>query len=188
MDLPTRHPKKKPNKLHLEIIRPNGIVEWKGLSPKEMPKIIYGWHLPLPGILRNALPSENVDGDMIVRYSNELSKYMQPEGQRVKVGTFNILEFYRMIAKIAHAYTVAQIGINAFKPLVTDLILGKSKTPSFWIGGDRDGTQPATAGKHLHDLQLGSCVANNTEYVLASVRLFSFANMPNYYVVVGEKL
>ena len=38
---------------------------------------------------------------------------------------FGALAFYRMISKIGHAFTVAELGIGAFSPTLLNLIKGE---------------------------------------------------------------
>jgi hypothetical protein len=92
-----------------------------------------------------------------------------------------------MLAKIAHSYTVAQLGLNAFHPLLPDLILGTSSTPSHLVGGDISAPPPAAA-PILHHIYLQNCQTAGTEYILVAIQLFSFMGMPRYHVVVGKKL
>jgi hypothetical protein len=90
-----------------------------------------------------------------------------------------------MIAKISHSYAVAKIGYGSFEPLLTDLILGKSKTPLYYIGGDTSeyniDTQLA-----LHYIYLVERLHNGQNYLLASIQLFSLLKMPKYLAVVGK--
>jgi hypothetical protein len=44
--------------------------------------------------------------------------------------------YARLLAKIGHAYAVAELGMTGFKPYLNDLILGKPPLyPGFYIGG-----------------------------------------------------
>jgi hypothetical protein len=62
-------------------------------------------------------------------------------------------QFARFLAKIAHSYAVAQLGLTGFRPFLTDLILGRNleRGPEF-IGGQREIPQPASGV--LHELSL----------------------------------
>jgi hypothetical protein len=96
-----------------------------------------------------------------------------------------MLVFGRMLAKIAHSYAIANLGITGFKPLLPDLILGKSAAAPWLIGGDASGPVPDTE-PCLHNVYLQNCLTAGIEYVLVAIRLFCFVGMPRYHVVVGE--
>jgi hypothetical protein len=140
LKMPTRREKERPSELPLEYIRIDGQKEQVMVPSKEFPLSCTGFKFPAPGLLRGLPPSEDAEGEVYIRYINgEFQNHMQPEGQRVKIGTFSILEFSRMLAKIAHAYAIAEFGENTFIPLLPDLILGKSTTPLYLVGGDVSG-------------------------------------------------
>jgi hypothetical protein len=94
---------------------------------------------------------------------------------------------YRMIAKIGHAFAVAELGRNNFKPLLLDMILNGTPEAFNHIGGEPD-LERHPASEALHELGLGYQRANGKEYVVARVRLFAKQHGPIYYVVVGESL
>jgi hypothetical protein len=89
-----------------------------------------------------------------------------------------------MLAKIAHSYAVAEWGFRSFRPFLLDLILGRSQTASYWVGGDMTVTAPDPNG--LHRLQLKREIILGTEYVIAYITLFCFFGSPEYRIVVGS--
>lgn len=121
----------------------------------------------------------------MVRYiDEEVRKHLTPEGQRLKLGTVNMLTFARMLAKIGHSYAIAHLGLGAFRPLLPDIILGKSTKAPWVVGGDASATPPETE-RVLHHVYLQNCLTDGIEYVLVAIRLFAFVGMPRYHVVVG---
>jgi hypothetical protein len=146
-----------------------------------------GFRFPAPGLLRGAPSSNNFGGELVVRtFNEELKAHIAPEGVRMKFGTINILHFARMLAKIGHSYAVAELGLGGFRSLLTDIILGKSANAPDLVGGDGSGTPLPETELTLHDVYLQNCERNGIVYVLAAIRLFAFAGMPRYHVVVGE--
>jgi hypothetical protein len=89
-----------------------------------------------------------------------------------------------MLAKIAHAFAAAEVGLSNFKPLLTDLILGHSNTPFHWIGGDSE--RAPNSKFDLHELGLATFRKGQTEYLIIGIRLFIPYRMPQYAVVTGE--
>lgn len=188
LKLPTRNPEQRPTMPPLEFIRPDGSRKRKQVTAQEAPLACIGYRLPAPGLLRGLAPTEVFEGEVVARVlSEEVRKHIPSDRQGVKIGTCNTLEFARMLAKIAHAYAVANLGLNGFRPLLPDLILGKSATAPYFVGGDASAPVPDTEPT-LHYVCLQNCLTAGVEYVLAAVRLFAFIGMPRYHIVVGETL
>ncbi len=188
LNLPTRHKDKRLSNLPLELKKLDGNKEFRIIPSENFPIIALGYNFPAPGLLQNIEPNGAYEGTLIVRYiESELQEFMKPEGQRVKLGSFSVQVFCQMLAKIAHSYAIANLGENAFHPLLPDLILGKSLTPQFLVGGDVYST-PSEQNSVLHDIFLQNCLSNGIEYILVGIQLFAFMGMPRYHVVVGEKL
>jgi hypothetical protein len=68
----------------------------------------------------------------------ELEKFI-PDQHVFRLARVRELDFARMLAKIAHSYAYAKCGVEAFKPTLLDLILGKVENAPYWVGGHRGG-------------------------------------------------
>jgi hypothetical protein len=97
-------------------------------------------------------------------------------------------QFSRVLAKIAHAYAVARLGLNGFSPMLLDLIHGRDviKGPEL-VGSDLP--TPPPAANVLHELGL----VPNPRFVVVRIRLFASFSAdghatPVYIVVAGEKV
>jgi hypothetical protein len=95
--------------------------------------------------------------------------------------------FTRMLAKIAHAYATAELGVNGFKPLTTDYIRGKSTDGPHFIGGDLSGSIWDGRAWHMCQWYRRRSVSGRKLFVV-DVQLFAPLNAPVYHVVVGEAL
>jgi len=115
--------------------------------------------------------------------NDEVRRKLVDDGPGIRVATFNNHVFCQMLAKIAHSYTVAEWGIHSFRPLLLDLILGRTETAFHWVGGDMTVTRPDPSG--LHRMQLKREVLLRTEYVIAYIALFCLFGAPEYRIVVG---
>lgn len=97
--------------------------------------------------------------------------------------------FCRMLAKIGHAFAVAELGSSGrmFSPKLLDLIVHGKINAMNLIGGPPvwEVLPPSQA---LHEVSLGYQKLGMRTYLVARVRLFARHGGPPYYVVVGESL
>src|SRR5262245_60302076 len=100
-----------------------------------------------------------------------------------RIAPMNPDAYARMLAKIAHAYAVAELGESAFWPKLRRFIRGRPMKALQWIGGDLAVPKPE---HRLHDIQWRIQRTGPTNYLVVSLRLFSFIGSPQYHVVVGE--
>ena len=150
---PTRNPKERPSELPLTLARQDvpgqrpTELETVLVPTQEFPIAFIGLRLREARLLRGEDPIGNVDGELWAKYNtDEVKKYIPDgttESRGVKIGKFNAFVFARLLAKIGHAYATAECGFGSFRPLATNLILGKTDTLSQWVGGEWD-IPPAT--------------------------------------------
>jgi len=80
--------------------------------------------------------------------------------------------FSQMLAKIAHSYAAAVIGLDGFEPLLVEHILGEGVSPWHLVGGTNlDDDVPATDSLHEKDHVVQ--MADGTRYLTVRVRLFA---------------
>lgn len=102
----------------------------------------------------------------------------------------------RLIAKIAHGFAVASVGVDAFEPFLTDIILADKHDPEeFW---KHIGSLPIrTHTDIIHRVRVVKMTAPIrsksglgiflTPVIVAHVQLFANCSGPIYEVVVGRK-
>jgi hypothetical protein len=100
---------------------------------------------------------------------------------------FNASEFYRLIAKIAHSYAVAELGFT-FEPYLINLI--EFTTPMFashFVGGGLGEDPPPT--DNLHEVEFVPSLQGpkGDELLRVRIRLFASLGMPNHYAIVGSR-
>jgi len=101
-------------------------------------------------------------------------------------GGFDAGIFRRMLAKIAHSFAVAELGIASFQPLLNDFILGKpARHAAQFIGGS---VAPEPIGQERNEISISLFSAVHRDYYVVRVRLFADLEMPTYLVVAGEPL
>jgi hypothetical protein len=99
----------------------------------------------------------------------------------------------RLVAKIAHSFAVARLGIDAFKPYLQEFIISDQPTSIRYLIGSYE-CQPTQC---LHRLALypmnvlvvspPAVMATPKHIVVCDIHLFSQLNTVCYQVVVGER-
>jgi hypothetical protein len=87
----------------------------------------------------------------------------------------------RVLAKIAHSFAVAKLGLAGFIPMLPAFILGKNDRNFYYVGGTLD---KSGAGTELHELGFE---VDESNYLVVRIRLFSSLGAPVFRVVVGTK-
>jgi hypothetical protein len=91
--------------------------------------------------------------------------------------------FSRMLAKIAHAYAIAEFGQGCLRPLLADYVrAGEGMKPSL-VGGS---TVIEAPSELLHELGHATERVEGADYLVVRVRLFAQLAAPTYFVVAGE--
>ena len=128
---------------------------------------------PPPGILWNKPPSEMFLITKIQAYTDgRPNPPSAPGEQTAEFQKFSPDILLRFIAKIAHGAAVAELGLDAFSPLLPDIILGKNPNISHLVGNVIRRWLP---GQNLHEIR----IVLRLRYIVAIVRLF---NVPHPYV------
>jgi hypothetical protein len=174
------------------IKRPDGSFDKIVDLAANLPRYCLCFKWQPPGVLRPGTSPMQLDFDnceVVVRYAKgELEKFT-PDGHGVRLGGIKMLDFARMLAKIAHAYAYAKCGPDAFEPALLGLILGTNHFAPYLVGGDPRGTPPAQPGV-LHDVYPMTVTIGESgpSYLTVVIRLFAFWDTPSYLVVVGKQL
>lgn len=94
---------------------------------------------------------------------------------------FRLDLFFRLLAKIAHAFATAELD-GAFKPLLTQYIRGiDTRHPWGLIGGSA--TEPRSEKEY--EISLSKIRVGFVEYVVVEIQLFARAALPKYRIVAG---
>lgn len=99
------------------------------------------------------------------------------------VAEVNPTLFARFLAKIAHGYAVAHLGMDGFRPYLPPVILRDTEDPFRYVGGYLE--PPPNPGA-LHQVTQGYAEINGAKYVLVRIRLFALLGAPEYVVVAGD--
>jgi hypothetical protein len=119
--------RRRPKTLPVRYVTVDGRARTVHVPPLDHPTVIFIGATPPPRLLREIFPWWNfemhqmwVHGD-----SDTLTKHLPRTNERLELAHFNELAFARMMAKIGHCFAVAILGIDGFKPALTDLILNE---------------------------------------------------------------
>jgi hypothetical protein len=94
-------------------------------------------------------------------------------------------DFGRMLAKIAHSYAVAEMGLDSFTPFLCGIITGiKPYLLSHYIGSQLVTTDEPI---DLHEISFDTSGLDQGRYLVVKVRLFAPYKTPRHLVVVGER-
>jgi hypothetical protein len=188
MKFPTKRPHKRPKGFTVGIDGIDASVLAEGY-----PGLLISFAFPLPGILADAAPVEEFSGGIALATLPQFGERLNAIGgpplgrKRVELRGFGDAESLgRVLAKSVHAYAVAELGMEAFKPFLSDIILGR---PPFHLGhyvGSGVGDHPL--GSDLHEIDFADSALGDNRYVVVKIQLFANHKMPVHYVVVGERL
>lgn len=192
----SRHKKVRQKKLALEV-HFEGRYATHNLPIDDYPTIVGLFSFDLPRLLSGKLPQ--IDGSRLaapglyglnIDVQSYIEKYASKHGAKgVSFGKINPGLFSRMLAKVAHAYAVAEYGLDGFTPLLLDLILKGSDDASDLVGGELETPRSAIRPQEtidLHAIMLDEREIRGKLYLMATIQLFACLGAPTYYVVVGE--
>ena len=191
LDLQTRRKKLRPKSLEITTFNAKGKSETKTVPSHQFPKACVGLKLQPPGIILGQPPTDQIHNPTIVMSSedSEVKPYIPENQHAVVLGMIDHNAFFRLLAKIAHSFVVARIGVDGFKHRIPPLLIGKpgdsTDTFPYLVGGDTEDPSPE---KSLHVLDERQVSIRGMNFRVVTIRLFAFMGMPRYKIVVGEDL
>jgi hypothetical protein len=198
-DLPTRRPKERPKKLPLKV-KLTSDVEWSFIDVNQevYPFLILFPLLQMPDELSGHTTSGErgaaakqfwIRGasfrDGIMPHLETLATELNV-AEIMPAANFSVPEFFRMLAKIAHAFATAEMGMSSFSPFLAPMICQADTSNSVQYIGGLQNAEPATA--EIHELSFGSHMFDRPDIVAVRLRLLSALETPTYYVAVGRRL
>ena len=196
-DLPTRRPKKRPKKLPLKVKYSPDEKEHQivFVDQEKFPFLITFPYFETPGIvngnqihqsggpkskrfwIRGASPYYSFRG-LNEKLLSELKAYeIFPEFKA------EVPAFCKLLAKIAHSYAVAEIGISNFKAELKPMIITDNLSHCMHHIGSAGNDEPPE--NTLHDLAI--LEFGNINAILVKIRLLCKLGTPTYIVAVGTR-
>jgi hypothetical protein len=103
----------------------------------------------------------------------------------------NRLHYLRWLAKTAHAYAAAELGVDAFEPLLTDVILTRSDNVERFVGDMRGVASLEGATGHSFKITLGETPKELGEaggLLVVFMQFWGDLGSPPHLIVVGRPL
>ncbi|MEK7992643.1 MAG: hypothetical protein AAB403_02455 [Planctomycetota bacterium] len=159
------------------------VIEWRALE--DHPTILLIPQIDAPGLLSGRPLG---DSPVMSVWSVYLGGFSTDDMRSFSSPVLDTVAFCQMLAKMAHGFAVWQFGLDGFRPLLTDFILnghtGDEHSDRYHlIGGDLADFAPSNV---LHVLGWSVHRQGETDYLLISIRLFSYLGGPIFYAVAGE--
>lgn len=154
------------------------------------PTVLFFLVLNVPGILCGRKVGESgIQGVWAQELGQSINKILQRGVSTFASATMDTVRFAQLLAKIAHGFAVAELGLDGFSPMLPEFILRTFGQKENWpncyhvVGGD---PRDYAADNALHVLGLGMISANGIIYLVVAIRLFANLGAPVFHVVVGE--
>ena len=153
MRIKSRKGKRSPNSIPTNIISP--VPGTQRLQIQDHPGALFNFKFDPPNLLRG-LPLSHIPPEVflvvipLVSNMRERLDRFGPNTQMQVAGTLDQFLYARLLAKIAHAYAVAECKLGGFQPLLLDLIRNRSPLPPWaYVGSATDLEPPAPAHHQL---------------------------------------
>jgi hypothetical protein len=159
----------------------------------EYPGLLMSFVFPLPTALLGISPSDQgfaggITLGMLPQFGERLNVLRSKYGDKVTFPTEGSAESVgRLLAKIAHAYSCAEVGLGAFKPYLLNIIRNQdTHLLGHFVGSAASTT---TIGEDLHEIEILPPERFGTRnLIVVRIHLFSnYQGMPIHYVVAGER-
>jgi hypothetical protein len=183
--------KRVPRTLPLEVtIKGKSII--KAIPIEKYPALVVTLLFDTPEVLLDIKPVEKlltggVAAGILPTFGDLMKEYLAQGSVTFKPprSSATSTQLGRLLAKIAHAYAVAELGLDGFSPVLLPIILGSDvKYLAHYVGGSREIPQRLPVHYSLNLSSVRSL--GGTTFLLVSVRIFSdIQGIPMYKVVVG---
>lgn len=181
--------KRSPISIPLEVER-NGQATSTNVPIEKFPAMAVTLKFGPPGILAGSTPQQKVlSGGVALGILPTFGQMLNPYLAQGKV-TFvpprkgaTSTHLGRILAKIAHSYVVAELGLDGFDPYLNKIILGTdtSYLPHY-VGGNDELPDPIAS---VFEISLD---VNEVSLCVVKIRLLAdLKGMPEYLVVAGKK-
>lgn len=208
IDAPTRNRKDRPTHQDLHFVevdscgRPIRDLGSRTFSIDDAPLNLSVWELAAPRIIGEmrteqehlgrpwaSISHSETQSAVAMRLAREVAEETGAKHVAVKVDTINREDFLRFLVKTAHAYAVFEKGLDAFRPLTTDLVLARHSDLAEYVGGGPINPEYESSPASMTELSVGVVKEGPAAgYTAVYIRLYPLLGTPPHVVVVGEPL
>jgi len=205
VEAPSRKKKDRPKVIKLPLVEIGASgAAGRYLGTREIPiadgpLILNLWQSPPPSILGEEIDPARADGapwrfieaskaDPILKMAAEEEGV---EAAGIVLPTVNRLDYLRSLAKTAHAYAAAELGIDSFEPFLTDIILNRSDELSRFVGDMPGVASMEGPTGHSFKITLGQTppeLGAAGGLIVVFMQLWADLGSPPHLVVVGRPL
>lgn len=203
VDAPTRDKRGRPQTIILPLIE----YDEEGRTLRELgnreipiaegPLILNLWQSPPPRILGEEIDPANSEGRPwryieASRADPILQMVAQEQGVRrvgIQLPSVNRLHYLRWLAKTAHAFVAAKLGVDSFEPFLTELILNRSDDVGLFVGDKSGVVSLEGPTRHSFKITLGETPAELGQaggLIVVFMQLWADLGSPPHLVVVGK--
>lgn len=127
--------------------------------------------------------------DLAMQLARKVAEETGAQHVAIKVDQIDRDDFLRFLIKTAHAYAVFEQGLNAFRPLTTEVILGRDNDLAHYVGGSPTNPQFDSDAANMTELSVGVLTDGPAAgYTAVYIRLYPLLGTPPHVVVVGAPL
>ena len=197
---PTRRPKDRPKFINYDIVEVDeegSVVRQLGsrsMPIETAPIALNLWASPPPRIALVGPTNVGIghlwsyiERDRLNDMCREIGIESGAKAVAVFLGDIDRTKYLRALAKTGHAFACANIGHDAFEPLLIDVILCRSDDVSYYVGDLLAEQMPTSSGDHSLRIFMGVPEAGPIAgYVVVSLQLYPALSSPSHIIVVGK--
>lgn len=205
VDAPTRRKRDRPTSVTLpfvEITAPGVMARDLGtrtIPLNEAPLILALWSSPPPRILGEAIDPAQADGKPWYFVEQKVADPILEEvagesgcaAAGIALSPVNRLHYLRSLAKTAHAYVAAELGVSSFEPYLIDIILDRSDDMAEFVGDLSGVANLEGATAHSFKITLGEVpisVGLGQGLIAVFIQFWGDLGTPPHLIIVGRAL
>lgn len=104
--------------------------------------------------------------------------------QVMPIATMHAEPFCLTLAKIAHSFAIAELGLHSFHSFLSEMIRSRDLSNRAEFIGGGAGDEPPS--EQLHDVAFDRAVSIDPAVIAVRIRLLGILGTPTYHVAVGR--
>ena len=208
IDAPTRNPKDRPTHQDIRFVEVDSSgrqirnLGSRTFAIDDVPLNLSVWQLAPPRVLGEmrserehvgypwaSISHSESQKALAMRLAREVAEKSGAKHVAVEVDAINREDFLRFLVKTAHAYAVFEMGVEAFQPLTTDLILCRDDDLAQYVGCGPINPEFESSPANMTELSVGTVKDGPAAgYTAVYIRLYPLLGTPPHVVIVGKPL